>query len=403
MKRIGIFMAAVMAAGALWAAAPSVTINSVQQRYPWNNKIDVVYTLELDKTHAYGLKFKVWNGDNAVTNTVATDLEITPAKKLTSYVGTNTIDLTGLEGFNEVLAKTGPKIAGVLIDKGWMEAPPDPDALDEGDGVTFVPGDYLVLDLTSGAITTNKNVQTADAFQDNMYKTTKMVFRKVPVGSFHMQAQVSSSSPNSTGTVVRITNEYYIAIYQCTQKQWSTLAGSVPSGQTATGDTIPVAKVSWNMIAGTTSPQYITALNTLISASGYQAALPNEAQWERASRAGANTQWFFGSSDSAGLGIGTYAWYTSNASSQTHEVGTKSPNAWGLYDVYGNVWEWCQDWNGTLNYSQQPGGPSSGSNRVFRGGSYYSGASFCSSVLRSSNDPSDTNYGLGFRLLMTLK
>jgi len=127
--------------------------------------------------------------------------------------------------------------------------------------------------------------------------------------------------------------------------------------------------------------------------------LPTEAEWEYANRAGSTAVWHFG--DEASL-HGNYAWYLNNSDGMTRQVGRRQPNAWGLYDTHGNVWEWVWDWhvpfpNADLN---NPRGPDAGSNRVFRGGSFYVAAAHTRSALRSGVTPDFRYYGsLGFRLV----
>jgi formylglycine-generating enzyme required for sulfatase activity len=125
--------------------------------------------------------------------------------------------------------------------------------------------------------------------------------------------------------------------------------------------------------------------------------LPTEAQWEYACRAGTTTTYGYGNTAN-----GNYMWYRDNSSSQTHEVGTKSPNPWGLYDMHGNVWEWCLDRNGTLSYGTDPKGSSSGSYRVRRGGSWHGSASGCASSFRGNDFPSYESDYYGFRLSRAL-
>jgi len=391
------------------AAAPSVTITHARQRYPWNNKVDVVYELELDRTHSYGLRFQVRNGTNPV-NTVESDLEITPAQKLTSYVGTNTIDLTGLAGFDKVLAKTGPSIAAVLIDKGA----PDPLVLDYGDGVTFEPWDYLIVDLQDGTITTQRNVQVASAFQDPVYKTTKMVFRRVPAGSFLMQAGRSSY----TNKKVTFTKDYFLAIYPCTQKQYETLAGATTWAAYGIykGDDMPCGGVNWHQIVGgvaastNVNTDLAGVLNGKIANSGYVAALPNEAQWERAARAGTTTAFFYGASTNnvdTGRSFADYAVCGRYTIDPWDPVGGKLPNAWGFYDMYGNVSEWCSDlYSAEVKCSEQPGGPVSSAGqtwRVQRGGQWDLEPAGCSSIYRECGNTALEHRGFGFRFVLNLE
>ncbi|MFN6138478.1 MAG: formylglycine-generating enzyme family protein, partial [Planctomycetota bacterium] len=134
---------------------------------------------------------------------------------------------------------------------------------------------------------------------------------------------------------------------------------------------------------------------------GYEVRLPTEAQWEYAVRAGSTTAYCFGDDENK---LGDYAWYDKNSGNKNHPVGTKKPNAWGIHDGHGSVWEWCSDWYDS-KYSKgpltDPVGPSTGSNRVGRGGSWNDGAAYCRSALRDGNAPDDRNNYLGFRLALS--
>ena len=131
---------------------------------------------------------------------------------------------------------------------------------------------------------------------------------------------------------------------------------------------------------------------------GRKVCLPTEAQWEYACRAGSTTRYCFGDEES---GLGEYAWYSANSGNKTHPVGEKKPNAWGLYDMHGNVCEWCQDWWKDGYYKESPvddpTGAATGSNRVLRGGSWITPASSCRSAYRS-HAPGNGNFILGLRV-----
>jgi len=129
------------------------------------------------------------------------------------------------------------------------------------------------------------------------------------------------------------------------------------------------------------------------------ARLPTEAEWEYACRAGTTTSYHSGDSESD---LARSGWYTGNSGSQTHPVGQKTANAWGLHDMHGNVWEWCADWKGDYPSGAvtDPTGPSSGSGRVLRGGSWSYDALSCRSALRSNLHPAFRFYNVGFRVVM---
>ena len=267
---------------------------------------------------------------------------------------------------------------------------------------------YLVVDLSGGPEAETWPVEYLDGepeggFNTDEYKTTKLVLRRIEAGTFMMGSPTDESGreTNETQHKVTLSKPYYIGLFEVTQKQYSLVMGSNPSNYS--GDKRPVEKMSWNTIRGNTNWPASTAVSAssfmgrLRARTGLEFDLPTEAQWEYACRAGTTTAYSYGASAS-----GDYMWYTSNSSSQTHEVGTKKPNPWGLYDMHGNVWEWCLDWYasslGTAAMTD-PKGASSGSDRVRRGGSWYYNAAYCRSAYRYGSNPSLTYDGLGFRLM----
>ena len=257
---------------------------------------------------------------------------------------------------------------------------------------------YMVVDLSSGANSSSYPVSglyvVPNGGWTDVYKTTKLVLRLVPAGTYKMQ--------NSTN--VKLTKPFYCGVFEVTQKQYSLVMGSNPSG--FKGDALPVEQVSYNAIRGSSNGAKWPASSAVDASSfmgklwartGLDFDLPTEAQWEYACRAGTTTTYYWGNSMNS-----NYAWHSGNSSSTTHKVGTKTPNAWGLYDMSGNVWEWCLDWYGTLAYGTDPGGSSSGSLRVVRGGSWYFDANRSTSSDRYYFNPSYGNINYGFRLVRTL-
>jgi formylglycine-generating enzyme required for sulfatase activity len=210
----------------------------------------------------------------------------------------------------------------------------------------------------------------------------KMTFCWIPAGEFLMGSPDMEDDRFDDEDQVNVTlsNEYWMGKYQVTQAQWEALMGSNPSR--FKGANMPVEKVSWDDAQG-----FIKKVNgSGVIPDGWKMALPTEAQWEYACRAGEAGPYSGGSIDQV-------AWYKGNSESKTHAVGTKKPNAWGLYDMHGNVREWCEDWyDDTLAGGPDPSGASSGVYRVERGGSWYSKAAGCRAARRHGYPP---NFHLG--------
>ena len=185
-------------------------------------------------------------------------------------------------------------------------------------------------------------------------------------------------------------SDYYIGKYEVTQTQWESIMGSNPSGNWNTNsNNNPVDNVSWDDIQ-----EFITKLN---AQTGKRFRLPTEAEWEYAARGGNQSK---GYKYSGSNNVGDVAWYADNSGNKTHPVGQKSPNELGIYDMSGNVWEWCQDWYGDYSSESQtnPTGPSSGFLRVLRGGSWFNGARNCRVSNRYDIGPDIRNNTYGFRL-----
>ncbi len=253
-----------------------------------------------------------------------------------------------------------------------------------------------------------------------------MKFSLIPSGSFVM------GSPDGTGSTtsrpvnteeggrstderqhyVTLSKAFYMQTTEVTQAQYLAVMGSNPSYFSASGWgadcglNCPVETVSWNE-----AQDFIDALNASESRTSCNLqpnrcySLPTESQWEYAAR-GATVSAFYngditvpsGSDPKANL----IAWYNSNSGRTTHPVAQKAANHWGLYDVSGNVWEWCEDVYGTYPDGPEtdPTGATSGSRRVVRGGSWFSGASFTRSAFRNNTSPRFRDFNLGFRLVL---
>jgi formylglycine-generating enzyme required for sulfatase activity len=204
-------------------------------------------------------------------------------------------------------------------------------------------------------------------------------------------------------------DDFYIGKYEVTQAQWKAVTGRNPSF--FKGENLPVTNVSWDDIVGT-SGDYMTIYNIQYYADGFiyklnkltgkQHRLPTEAEWEYAARGGADNRGYKYSGSDVPAHV---AWYVDNSGIKTHPVGTKSPNELDIYDMSGNVYEWCSDWYGTYNSNAQtnPTGPETGSYRVFRSSSWNDGDRDCRVSCRLTNTPDFRGLILGFRLACSSK
>jgi len=208
-----------------------------------------------------------------------------------------------------------------------------------------------------------------------------------PTGEFMMGSPASEADRSGVETQHRVilTKGFWLAKTECTQGQWQGITGDNPSQ--FKGDNLPVESVSWNAVQG-----YLAKMNSQNALpSGWKWALPSEAQWEYACRAGTTTA-FAGDLDEM-------AWYAPNSGGKTNPVGTKKANAWGLHDMHGNVWEWCLDYYGDYasGSATDPIGATSGAGRVIRGGSWPFTADYCRAAIRNYRTPAFRDVNFGFR------
>ena len=216
---------------------------------------------------------------------------------------------------------------------------------------------------------------------------------RVEAGTFTMGATAEMKKPGVDEKPthrVTLTNDYYIGKYEVTQALWKAVMGNDSSY--FKGDNLPVDQVSWD-----DCQEFISKLNRI---TGKMFRLPTEAEWEYAARGGNKSR---GYQYSGSSNLSDVAWYSGNSGDVTHAVGTKQPNELGIYDMSGNVLEWCQDWYGKYNRSSQvnPTGANSGSFRMYRGGSWSYLARSCRLSFRGSGTPGYRGISLGLRLVLS--
>ena len=267
---------------------------------------------------------------------------------------------------------------------------------------------FSVADAVGNTAHQTIRVIVTDRPEDYTDPYTSMVFKIVQKGTFTMGCTSEQSNCNSNESPthsVTLTKDYYMGQYEVTQAEWVKVMGSNPSYFSGC-DNCPVEKVSWNDVQN-----FITKLNTELLKNNHaelrRYRLPTEAEWEYAARGGyaaTATSGKGATQYSGGNSIGTVAWYSSNSSRKTHPVGGKSANELGLYDMSGNVWEWCSDRYGSYSSGAKtdPVGPSSGWRRVGRGGSWYHNARGCGVSIRYFNNPISSYSDGGFRLCFSL-
>ena len=332
-----------------------------------------------------------------------------------------------------------------LVEPAWANLTPAGTAFADAQGFHVAPmgdethfycvlaSDYMIVDLSGGPSAPNYPVSYTNAPPDggwtDEYKTTKLALRRIPGGAFAMGSPTNELGrwDEEVPHAVTLSKDYYIGVFEVTQRQWERVMGYWPSYFTNAlyREFRPVERVAYHDIRGTVAGTNWPAdghvdadsfLGRLRTKTGQAFDLPTEAQWERACRSETTTALNSGFdltnlyADVHMKAAGRYAYnggstYTANSdtNSGSAKVGSYQPGPWGLYDMHGNVWEWCLDWHGDYSgAARDPAGAVSGSSRTERGGGFNEFAAVCRSANRSAAEPDEWYFNLGFRLAETL-
>jgi formylglycine-generating enzyme required for sulfatase activity len=292
-------------------------------------------------------------------------------------------------------AATEQRTAIVIGNGNYTSSPLKNPVNDATDIAATLPklGFTVILNKQATEVAMAKRPPTPEESSTFTSPTIGAEFVLIPAGRFTM-------GDSNDAHKVKISKPFYMQTTEVTQVQWEKVMGSNPSHFKKCGDDCPVEQVSWNDVQ-----DFIRKLNSMEGTDKYR--LPTEAEWEYAARSGGKEETYAGTSSESELG--NYAWHSANSGSKTHPVGHKIPNGLGLYDMSGNVWEWVLDWYGDYQSGlfslflgvTDPTGPSSGTQRVLRGGSSYNGTHYCRAGFRRFFAPDIRGSNLGFRLVST--
>ena len=289
--------------------------------------------------------------------------------------------------------KSGDKI---YVDGDYIGISPITSSLSYGNHEIKAERNGKTVSKTINVVQSGGDSSVKLTFGNQIFTVNGVSFTMIAVegGTFQMGAtsEQGSDADSDEKPVHSVTlSDYYIGETEVTQELWTAVMENNPSCYSGNPKR-PVERVAWN-----DCQEFIKKLNQL---TGENFRLPTEAEWEYAARGGNKSQGYKYSGSNT---LGDVAWYYDNSSQQTHEVKTKQANELGIYDMIGNVWEWCQDWYGSYSSSSQtnPTGPSSGSGRVCRGGSWGSGAGYCRVSSRGGSHPGGSYGYLGLRLSLS--
>jgi len=409
------------------ADAPAVSQVTVRQRWPWSRLVDIDFLVTCDATQKVDIAVTAHDGSTELTLPLA------------SLSG----DLYGVShGVRRII--WDPTVTaytnGQVLTQFNVTLTPLP----------ALPPTYMIVDLLSGGTTYHFcGMNLWSDVTNDVYKTTKLVLRRIPAGTFMMGSPTGELGRDGVREAyhpVTLTNDYWIGVYEVTQKQWFTLRNTNTSyfrgddwekrpiegiayrnirSYLASAENQIDPSVDWPTSGATVSAASFMQSLRDKAGGGHLLDLPTDAEWEYACRAGTTGALNNGTTNITMTSscpvldtLGRYQFNggwgnngtsipsaNSGASNATAIVGSYLPNAWGLYDMHGNVWEWCLDWyTGALGTAAvtNPVGPVSGTTRIRRGGSWYNAAANCRSADRrdaAQTDSAVVNQSMiGFRV-----
>ncbi len=409
-------------------AETTITDVVARQRWPWSRLVDIDYVLTAEQGARVDIRLTAKDGATTLDlpwTSLTGDLEaVTPGLKRivwdpTQTAYTNNLMLTQ---FNVTLTPTEPPLYMIVDLTKSAGAAGQIEYVTEADLTNNVWGAWVRNPVTNRGTVVEAVIWTGVA-ADNAYKTDKLVLRRIPAGSFY-EGDDDGTKPNN----ITLTKEMYVGVFEVTQKQWNHVMGTTGGTDTQAKHTVSYYNiredpnntddpdVNWPANKNVNANSFMGKLRTKTGLSDFD--LPTEAQWEYACKAGTTTVFNDGDANAKYTGteennngntnqylnvLGWYKFSVPTAPTAAQPVGGKRPNAWGLYDTHGNVWEYCLDWHAaTAETGTDPDGPSSGSYRVGRGGRWVSDAGNCRSAHRSDISPSSRNSSIGFRAVRTL-
>jgi len=410
-------------------AQTTITDVVAKQRWPWSRLVDIDYVLTAEQGDRVNISLTAKDGSTPLplpVDSLTGDLvEVGPGLKRIVWDPTKTTYTNHLllTQFNVTLTPTEPPLY-MIIDLTKSAGAADQIVYVTEAALTNDQWGAWVRNPVTNNGTAVESVIWTGVTTNTAYKTDKLVLRRVPAGSYQL-GDTQTGTPNVT-----LTKGMYVGVFEVTQTQWNRVMGTTPGTSTQAKHTVSYLEiregpasnyddpdVNWPSTGkNVTALSFMGKLRTKTGISEFD--LPTEAQWEYFCRAKTTTVFNDGNTNAVYSVPGTsitnngntndflnaLGWYTFSPNpGAAQPVGGKLPNAWGLYDTHGNVWEWCLDWNATnAELGTDPEGAASGSYRVRRGGGLDYVASSCRSAFRNGFDPSFRRNSLGFRLVRTL-